>query len=79
MASMVRVVEQLYQEASGLSQDERAELAGRLLESLDDQRDPDAEEAWAREIERRMDDFRSGKVETISWSDLRARLHRSNR
>jgi putative addiction module component (TIGR02574 family) len=79
MSSMARVVERLYQEASGLSADERAELAGRLLESLDDQRDPDAEEAWAREIERRMADFRSGKIRTVSWGDLRARLHRSDR
>ena len=79
MLSMARLVEQLYREASELSPEERAELAGRLLESLDDQRDPDAEEAWAREIERRMAEFRSGNVRTIPWSDLRGHLHRSNR
>lgn len=76
---MARVLEKLYEQASELSANERAELAGLLLESLNDRRDPDAEEAWAQEIERRMAEFQSGRVRTIPWSELRAHLHRSNK
>ena len=54
---MSRAVEVLYQRAAELSADDRAELAGLLLENLDERRDPDAEEAWAREIERRMAEY----------------------
>ncbi|HYM62598.1 MAG TPA: addiction module protein [Thermoanaerobaculia bacterium] len=72
-------VEDLYRQASDLSADDRAELAGMLLQSLEDARDPDAEEAWAREIERRMAEYRAGRVRLIPWSEVRAHLHRSNR
>lgn len=76
---MSRAVRELYEKASELSPEDRAELAGLLLESLSEKHDPDLEEAWAREIERRMAEYRAGRVKTISWQELRARLHRSNR
>jgi len=76
---MSRAVRDLYDEASELPPEDRAELAGLLLESLDAQRDPAAEEAWAAEIERRMADYCTGRVKTLSWQDVRAHLHRSDR
>lgn len=78
---MSRAVRELYDQASGLGPDERAELAGLLLESLEGEDTPRAEieEAWAAEIEQRMSDYRVGRVKTISWQELRAHLHRSDR
>ena len=76
--SMTRVVEELYEEASQLPAEQRAELAGLLLESIEEP-DEGVEQAWAAEIERRMDDYRAGRVKTIPWSEVRARLHRLNR
>lgn len=78
---MNQSVRQLYERASALQPSDRAELAGLLLESLED---PEAlrsevEAAWAEEIERRMADYREGRVKTVSWEDLRAHLHRSDR
>lgn len=75
---MSRAVKDLYEEASELSAEQRAELAGLLLESLEEERDPDADEAWAAEIERRMADYRAGRVKTLSWQEVRAHLHRSD-
>ena len=75
---MNRVVSDLYDEASALPAEDRAKLAGLLLETLDDQPDPDAEEAWAAEVERRMSEYRAGRIRTVSWQDVRARLHRSD-
>ena len=43
---------------------ERARLAERLISSLDDQTDPDAEKLWIEEAERRLDELRSGRVRT---------------
>ena len=37
------------------------------------------EEAWAAEIEHRMAEYRAGRVKTIPWSEVRARLHRTDR
>jgi len=76
---MTRAVEQLYEQASHLPAEDRAELAGMLLESIEDPPDEGVEEAWAVEIERRMADYRAGKVKTIPWSELRAHLHRPDR
>lgn len=76
---MARAVRELYAEASELNPSERAELAGLLLESIDEPIDDGVEEAWAIEIERRMAEYRAGRVKTTPWSEVRARLHRSGR
>lgn len=76
---MSRAVEELYEQASHLSEEDRAELAGKLLESIEDPADEGVEEAWAAEIERRMVEYRAGRVKTIPWSQVRAHLHRANR
>jgi putative addiction module component (TIGR02574 family) len=50
----------------GLSQDERAWLAGRLLESLDGpQFASAAERQWAAEIEHRVREVAEGRVELV--------------
>jgi putative addiction module component (TIGR02574 family) len=79
MATMTRAVQDLYDKASELPPQDRAELAGLLLESLDEGRDEGVEEAWATEIERRMADYRAGRVKTVAWQEVRAHLHRTNR
>ena len=76
---MTRAVERLYEQASQLPAEERAELAGRLLESIESPPDEGVEEAWAAEIEQRMADYRAGRVKTIPWSEVRAHLHRPDR
>lgn len=76
---MTRAVEKLYEQASHLPAEDRAELAGKLLESIEDSPDEGVEEAWAAEIERRMADYRAGRIQTIPWSEVRAYLHRPNR
>lgn len=72
---MSRRIEDLYREAVELSESERAELAGLLLESLETEPDADVEAAWAEEIERRVRDIDEGKVETVPWDEVRAELH----
>lgn len=46
--------QELLSEALTLSEMERANPAGSLLRSLDPTPDPTADQAWAAEIERRM-------------------------
>jgi len=79
MNLMNQTVRDLYDKAAELPPYERAELAGLLLESLEDKRDAAVEQAWAAEIERRMADYRAGRVKTLSWSEVRAHLHRTDR
>lgn len=76
---MSQAVRELYEQAAELPPNDRAELAGLLLQSLEDRPAADTEQAWAREIERRMTDYRAGRVKTLSWQEVRAHLHRSDR
>jgi putative addiction module component (TIGR02574 family) len=53
---------------------ERAELAGSLIESLDEATDESVKAAWNEEIARRMEDLDSGRVKPISLEEARRRL-----
>ena len=48
------------------------------LESIEEPADDGVEEAWSAEIERRLADYRAGRIKTIPWSEVRARLHRAD-
>jgi putative addiction module component (TIGR02574 family) len=51
---------------------ERARLARRLIQSLDQEvEDPsEVERAWEAEIQRRLGEYRAGKVETTPAADV---------
>ena len=68
-------VRQLLVEALRLSEEERAALAGELIQSLDREVDPDAEAAWAAEVRARLDRIDAGDAKTIPWSEARRRIH----
>jgi putative addiction module component (TIGR02574 family) len=65
----------LLAEALRLSDEERAALAGELIQSLDRDVDPDAEAAWSEEIRSRLDRLDAGTATTIPWSEARRRIH----
>jgi len=67
-------VTELFERASALSEQERATLAGLLIESLESEIDPDVEEAWRLEIERRLAELDSGTVKTVPWEVVKAKL-----
>lgn len=67
MASPARQIEV---KALRLSSRERARLAERLISSLDDEVDADAEAIWVREAERRLDQLRTGKVKGRSAASV---------
>ena len=52
----------------------RAALADSLIDSLDQEVDEDAEEAWRSEIALRVRDLHSGVVQTIAWDEVRRQL-----
>jgi putative addiction module component (TIGR02574 family) len=65
---------ELLQKALSISVEERAELAGSLIESLDATVDEAAEAAWNQEIARRIEDLDSGKAKTTPWEAVRLKL-----
>jgi putative addiction module component (TIGR02574 family) len=71
---MARSIEELFREASGLPDRDRAQLAGMLIESLDHERDSGVEAAWSDEVEERVRQVDAGEVEMIPWEQVRAEL-----
>lgn len=66
----------LLEQALSLPEHERARLAARLLESLDENAQHDVDAAWAEEIDRRCAAVDAGTMATSDWKDVRARIER---
>lgn len=69
---MTSSVEVLEVEVLQLPPSERAYLVERLIASLDV--DPEIEEAWAVEVERRLAEIESGAITLLPGSDVLAKL-----
>jgi putative addiction module component (TIGR02574 family) len=54
--------------------EERADLAGSLIESLEESQDSSVDATWDEEVTRRMADIDSGKVTPVSLEEARQRL-----
>jgi putative addiction module component (TIGR02574 family) len=74
ITAMTQEVLDLLKKALNLTVAERAELAGSLIESLDESDDESVQAAWDVEIIRRMEDLNSGKVKPVSLEEARRRL-----
>lgn len=59
-------------EALGLPSNERAELANRLLSSLDNP-DKSIDALWRREIDDRIAAYKTGKAKTVSVEEVLAK------
>jgi putative addiction module component (TIGR02574 family) len=64
----------LLQKALTLSEEERADLACSLIDSLDPTVDEGVEGAWDQEIARRISDLDAGRAKTVPWEEVRERL-----
>ena len=69
---MSSTVEELEAEALRLSSGERARLVERLIVSLDT--DPEIEEAWGAEVERRHAEIERGAVSLLPGPETLAKL-----
>jgi putative addiction module component (TIGR02574 family) len=54
--------------------EERAALAGQLIESLDHKIDAGVEAAWSVEIQRRLQRLNAGIARTVPWAEARRRI-----
>ena len=71
---MERDAAELLRDALTLPPEARAALIDSLIDSLDQTLEEGAEEAWGKEIERRLQQIDTGAVELISWRSARQRL-----
>jgi putative addiction module component (TIGR02574 family) len=67
-------LKRLRSEIMTLSEAERAELAHELIKSLDAPQDNDVEEAWDREILRRISVVDAGQAKLLDREEFRRRM-----
>jgi putative addiction module component (TIGR02574 family) len=71
---MRRHAQTVLQEALTLPEQERAEIAGALLESLEPEPEADVELAWRQEVAARVAALDAGEAETTPWEEIRERF-----
>ncbi len=64
----------ILENALSMPQEQRAFIAGRLIDSLDENVDEDVETAWQNEIQRRIASAEKGEATFMSWEDVKKRL-----
>lgn len=64
-------ITQVLENAKQLNVNERALVAHCLISSLETKQDEGVEQAWAELAERRFQELVSGKVEAVSWDDIK--------
>jgi len=70
--SRAKLIEELLE----LKDEDRAELAGLLIESLDSEIEKGVEAAWLQEVEHRMESLDSGESKTVSWDNVKEQLYK---
>lgn len=58
-------------QALELSDKERAELAHLLIDSLNPNTEPESEEAWSKELKKRIDRYEQEVSSTKFWSEVK--------
>ena len=71
---MTMQAQSILREALTLDEQERANLAGALLESLETETEADVEAAWRQEVAARVASRDAGGVETTRWEVIRDRF-----
>jgi putative addiction module component (TIGR02574 family) len=67
---MTKKCDEILSTAMELTLEERAQLAGKLLLSLDEPFDSEVEQLWMAEAERRLKEFREGKTQGIPADEV---------
>lgn len=63
--------EKIKKQALELSNQERAELAHMLIDSLHPEKEFESEEAWSEELKNRIDWYEQGKSSAKPWSEVK--------
>ena len=58
---------------------DRARIAEALIASLDARADREVEQAWQREIDKRLHEIDTGAIKCVPWEEVRDRLYRNAR
>lgn len=67
---------ELFRNALSLEVCDRAALAERLLASLEELSEEEAERLWAEEAKRRLEEYRAGRAEAVRAEEVHAKAQK---
>jgi hypothetical protein len=67
---MITDIKEIENSALNLNKKEKARLADKLLQSIHGKIDPDIEQAWIKEIQKRRESLKSGEASLHSSSEV---------
>jgi putative addiction module component (TIGR02574 family) len=67
---------ELFKTALSLDVHDRAALAERLLASLEELSEQEADRLWAEEAQRRLEEYRAGRASAVSASEVAEKAER---
>jgi len=65
-------INQVMEGVKELSSKDKALVAHCLIASLESKQDAGVDEAWGELAERRFDDLVAGRVDAVSWADIKS-------
>ena len=71
---MPMTLDQIVEETKHLPPGQVAELVDRLTLNLHHAMDPQTEEAWKKEVRRRLDEIESGREKGVSAEEMKDRI-----
>ena len=73
--AMDTLFDEIVADAMKLPLRDRVRLAQRLVSSLDDETETDVDALWAAEVERRLEELRTGTVKGIDAAEAFTKVH----
>jgi putative addiction module component (TIGR02574 family) len=67
---VTKPAQKVLSDALSLDTRERADIAARLIASLDGGPEKDVEAAWAAEVDRRIEAVEAGRAKLVPWGDV---------
>lgn len=71
---MTKVMDRVMEDVQTLSINEKNNLLKFLIASMDETHDNNSEQQWADLAKERYEDIESGKVETVSWDNIKQQI-----
>lgn len=69
-------VKEIIESSKNLSASEKAFIAQCLISSLETRHDDNVEQAWRDLSQKRYEELIGGKVEPVSWGEMKQRIKR---
>lgn len=71
---MTKIMDRVVHDVQELSSEEKNTLLKLLISSMDNKHDIDSDDQWASLAQQRINEIKSGKIQTVSWNQIKQKV-----